>query len=428
MFRPRVAASSGIGLTRATGIYRDDATLTPTCDAPSVPEPVGLARIRVRGFRSIRDTIVRPGALCAFVGEANVGKSNVLEAVRALLDASAPPPEPRDSVDDGPIRIEARTASGARLRLDARPPVSLTVKREGAPDVLFLPASLRASRVVATSGDGPASRAAALFAHSATAADEGRTAPAVAFVRGLETACAEKLHGFVLLVEEPELYLRPQFQRYLYRLLRAFADLGNQVLYSTHSPAFLNVARLEELALTLREPGVGTVIYQPRRLPTTSDFRALSEFDAERSELFLARAALLVEGRTEQLVFPFVFQSLGHDVDREGISIVECGGKGNLPLFVRVCQAARIPYVVVHDRDAEAGREPIAGERVRNELIAEVAGRERTIVLEPDFEGVAGLRGQGHKPERARERFAAGAEVPDSLRRAAELALELAHR
>ena len=59
---------------------------------------------------------------------------------------------------------------------------------------------------------------------------------------------------------------------------------------------------------------------------------------------------LLVEGRTEKLTFPLVFQALGHDADREGISIVECGGKPNMPLFVRVCQSAQVPYVVVHER------------------------------------------------------------------------------
>jgi predicted ATP-dependent endonuclease of OLD family len=38
----------------------------------------------------------------------------------------------------------------------------------------------------------------------------------------------------LLLIEEPALYLRPQAQRYLYRLLREFAVGGNQTIYSTH--------------------------------------------------------------------------------------------------------------------------------------------------------------------------------------------------
>jgi hypothetical protein len=42
---------------------------------------------------------------------------------------------------------------------------------------------------------------------------------------------------------------------------------------------------------------------------------------------------VLVEGLTEKLVLPFVFSALGYDVDREAISIVECGGKPNIPLF-----------------------------------------------------------------------------------------------
>jgi hypothetical protein len=81
---------------------------------------------------------------------------------------------------------------------------------------------------------------------------------------------------------------------------------------------------------------VPPAIVQPGPLPADASFRALSEFDAERSELFLARAALLVEGQTEKLVFPFIFQALGHDADREAISIVECGGKPNMPLFARI--------------------------------------------------------------------------------------------
>jgi predicted ATP-dependent endonuclease of OLD family len=65
----------------------------------------------------------------------------------------------------------------------------------------------------------------------------------------------------------------------------------------------------------------------------------MTEFDAARSELFLGRAVVLVEGLAENHVLPFVFSALGHDVDREAIPIVECG------------RATGIPFVVVHDSD-----------------------------------------------------------------------------
>jgi hypothetical protein len=127
-------------------------------------------------------------------------------------------------------------------------------------------------------------------------------------------------------------------------------------------------------------------------------------------------------------VFPFVFRSLGHDPDREAISIVECGGKPNIPLFARICDAVRIPYVVVHDRDAPPGREPIQAERAVNAAIAAIASPELTIVLEPDFEAVAGLQGHSHKPEHAWRSFAGidRSRVPPPLVQAVERVLAFA--
>ncbi len=380
-----------------------------------------LASIRVRHFRSVGDASLEPGSLCALVGEANAGKSNLLGAVHTLLDRAARPLEPADMpAGDGEPELDGRLADGTEVSLGTAPPAT-------APPVLFLPAELRADDVVAPGARATeeAERVASLLRPQV--APHGRTLPAVGVVDAIRSCCAFGIQGVLLLIEEPELYLRPQAQRYLYRLLRTFAHGGNQVLYSTHSPAFLNVARLDELAVVERDATGLTTIRQPEPLPAGDDFRAQSEFDAERAELFLARAAILVEGRTEKLVFPFVFEALGHDADGEAISIVECGGKGNLPLFIEICQAVRVPYVVVHDRDAVAESEPIAAEAALNKLILSAAGADRVVVLEPDIEHVAGIRGRSHKPERAWRRFAdSQGDVPEPLERAVRLALALA--
>jgi len=407
-------------------------------DGASSGPRFGLVRLRVRGFRSALDASLEPGALCALVGEANAGKSNLLLAVRALLDPAGGRFAAEDAAPgaDGQIVIEG-TVAGADgpLTLTTRPPAPPQRSGPPGPAVAFLPGELRAAGVLAAGAEGPArpelERFVAVLAERlGPRADGSATGPAASLVAAIEDCGRLGIRGLVLLIEEPELYLRPQAQRYLYRLLRRFADAGNQVIYSTHSPSFLNVARLEELALVVRHGVSGTTVTHPQPITPDEDFRVLTEFDAERSELFLARAALLVEGQTEKLAFPFVFDALGHDLDREGISIIACGGKSNIPLFERVCRATGVPFLAVFDRDAPPGRRPAYSTRRLNALIVQLAGPAGFVMLAPDFEAAAGLISHRHKPEQAWRALQSlppdrlPAPLVDAVRRALALARE----
>src|SRR5262249_35148045 len=160
--------------------------------------------------------------MSALVGEASSGKSTVLTAIWTLLEAAAPPP----TIDDvrrgssGRIHIEAETERGAVIFLDANPPTTLNLNRARAPPLLFLPANLRSRSLVAPATGPGASDVAELFLppiadHHWTAADGG-----LQLVMGMERLLASNLRRFVLLIEEPELYLSPHAQRHLFRILR----------------------------------------------------------------------------------------------------------------------------------------------------------------------------------------------------------------
>jgi len=413
-------------------------------DAAS-PEPrpgLLLSKVRVRGFRTLIDTYFRPGLVSALVGQPGTGKSNLLAAIRAALDPKAAPLTHADTVREGGphIRIDVETAEGTGGSLEGEPPSTSLIKHGDLPPVLYLPASLRGGRIVDTRpGTLPQVELAwGLVDETIGARSDrgeslyppGTSEAAHGLVNAFETWVEAGLSGMVVLVEEPELFLAPQTQRYLYRTLRRLADEGNQILYSTHSPSFLNVARLDELVFTEHDPAVGTRLSQPDPLQADDEFRAYSEFDATRSELFLARAAILVEGQTERLALPFVFNALGYDPDAEMISIIECGGKPNIPLIARVATTAGVPVVVVHDRDAPKEKKPIQAERRLNQIIARVAGGNR-VELTPDFEGVAGLRGHAsRKPARAWHTFAdlKKQDVPPPLAAIVTKAVALARR
>jgi predicted ATP-dependent endonuclease of OLD family len=391
-----------------------------------------LRRVSIQGYRAARELEFAPGSVCALVGEASSGKSTVLTAIWTLLEAAAPPPTIEDvsrEAPNGRIHLEADIERGS-IFLDAKPPDTLNLNRAGAPPVLFLPANLRSRTMVApATGRGAAEVAELLRPPSAEhhwdAADGG-----LALVNGMEKLLASNLRHFVLLIEEPELYLSPHAQRHLSRVLRQLAQRGgNQILYSTHAPVFLSVDKLEELALVRHVRDHGTTLFQPEPLAEAEAFRVLSEFDSDRAELFLARCALLVEGRTEKLTFPLVFDALGIEADKEGILVLECGGKGNIPLFARICNACEVPYVVVHDRDAPHGARPVESERVVNRQIREVAGKRRTVVLTPDFEAVSGVKASGRaraKPHKAWRRYRGNGEVPEPLKLAVEKVLRAA--
>jgi predicted ATPase len=401
------------------------ASVSVLSSAPPESAPVPcLQKIRIAGFRTAEEVVFEPLPMCALIGEPGSGKSNLLTAVWTLLEPLAPPPASSDARSpDAAIWIEAELAHG-RAVFEATPSLGLRGRAGHPPPAIFLPASLRSTTLAA-----PATHAEA--ARTALRRELDRSSSAApALVESVAAWIELGVDGTVLLIEEPELFLRPQAQRYLYRLLRQFAAAGNQVLYSTHSAPFVNVARLEELVLVRRGDDGITRVSQPGPLPPSDSFRVLSEFDAERSELLLAKAVLLVEGMTEKLAFPFLFRALGHDADREGISVIECGGKPNLPFFIGLCNLTDIPYVVVHDRDARPGKQPIASERALNATIRELAGPERVVVLERDFEAVASLHGHSHKAEHALHAFAAmeAEDIPRPLADAVNLVVAAAHR
>ncbi len=375
-----------------------------------------LSEIRVVNFRSARRLVLRPGPVCAFIGEPGAGKSNLLFALRALLDPSFDLTTADVTAGQRAISIEATLADGRTVSLG---------DRTGGPPIIHFPVALRGGDLVSATVDLPAADAVHASIRDALAR---APAPRVALVRGLE-ACASGTSGVVFAIEEPELFLAPQAHRYLRRLIQRLAESGNQVFFTTHAPGLLSVAALDEVNLVARDELGVTTVERLRSIDADDAFRVLCEFDAERSELFLSRAVILVEGMTEKIILPFVFQALGRDPDREQISIVECGGKSNLPLFIEICRRARVPCVVVHDSDLRPGRDPVEAELELNALIRRRAGARRTVVLEPDFEGVAGFRGRAHKPERAWRRLARARpdDLPEPLVRAVELAIEAAH-
>jgi len=243
-----------------------------------------------------------------------------------------------------------------------------------------------------------------------------------------------KKEGAIFAIEEPEVFLHPQKARYFQTVLEGLSESGNQVFLTTHSPIFVQVHKPESVAVIRRSADQGTVACQAQVCDLTDSdrqaLRLLTEFDAERKELFFAKAVLLVEGATEKIALPLAFKAMGYDINRLGISVVEVGGKTKFPLFIKVLKALHIPYAVLADHDIRAVNGTIQ-ENVKKKLSENNAKHQRwnkdieraceidaLFWMKLNFESELGLpKEESEKIDKAMEMFSkvTKSEIPQSL-------------
>jgi CRISPR-associated exonuclease Cas4 len=121
----------------------------------------------------------------------------------------------------------------------------------------------------------------------------------------------------------------------------------------------------------------------------------------DRAEMFFADRVVFVEGPTEKAVLPFVAEKLS--IFNPDVTIVDCGGKRNLPLYITLANAFKLKYVVVHDEDPVPDPVPTDWDEARlreqknlaalnreiSELVDQKIGEVR--VIEDDFETAFGV-------------------------------------
>jgi CRISPR-associated exonuclease Cas4 len=212
-------------------------------------------------------------------------------------------------------------------------------------------------------------------------------------------------------IEEPELFLHPHAQRNLYRSLKKICSTSdNQVILCTHSTHFVDMNDYRSIAVIEKNAAAkGTVAKQCQTdLFAGSDAKSQRDrfhmsywINPDRAEVFFAKKVVLVEGETERACLPYLAEKL--ECDTAGITIVDCGGKHNLVLYIRILNAFGIPYCVVHDEDPLPASKPDSmtedlwnSKKRAHELnveIADIVNKKygRSVVMDPDFEGVAGI-------------------------------------
>ena len=154
----------------------------------------------------------------------------------------------------------------------------------------------------------------------------------------------------MLLFEEPENHLSHANLNRLIRLIAEGAE-GRKVVVSTHSSFVANTLGLQNLQL------IGSNAAGPKCLPlnrlddqTLDFFKKLPGYDTLR--LVLARAAILVEGPSDELIVQLAYRQKHNKLPiEEGIDVISVGS-GFLRFLVLACAIGK-PVLVLTDNDGD---------------------------------------------------------------------------
>lgn len=163
--------------------------------------------------------------------------------------------------------------------------------------------------------------------------------------------------GCILMIDEPEIALHPSAVRLaknqLYNLAK---DKGWQVLLTTHHPAFIDPAQDHTTIVRVDKNASGSKVFKSEIEKFDEDEKhtlaALLRFDGSFSEIFFSKEVIIVEGDTEYSVFQELFNLDGTPRNINERAVVRAGGKGTIPLILRILRHFKIPHGVLHDIDS----------------------------------------------------------------------------
>jgi predicted ATPase len=140
----------------------------------------------------------------------------------------------------------------------------------------------------------------------------------------LVVGIATKKDGSLIMIEEPELHLHATAQRRLFELIREMAK-RKQFFLTTHSTIFTGCDDRTNTYLVTKQEGATGI----SKIETTKELRITKDILGHRNiDFFGDECVVFIEGDSEETAFPIIAQSLGYDLCRKGIRLVNVKGVG----------------------------------------------------------------------------------------------------
>lgn len=178
----------------------------------------------------------------------------------------------------------------------------------------------------------------------------------VTFLKDFSSGTAKE---YIILYEEPELFLHPKVA---FKLRECLYDLASddspyQILCATHSPLMIDISKPHSsLIRVVKDENENTRTYQVGQEVFGGDedkkqrVQMINRFNPHVCESFYADKVILVEGDTEAIVYRALLKKY---YPNDEVFVLNTGSKFNIPFFQEILTAFHIEHYVIHDVDTE---------------------------------------------------------------------------
>ena len=212
---------------------------------------------------------------------------------------------------------------------------------------------------------------------------------------------SQRSDRYVLLFEEPEIYLHPSAQQTLFEALKVFS-VRNHLLISTHSPSFFGPSATDNF-IRLSKRSDPTISSKPFTVANRVDMDSIKEKDRfqlicyeNNNAAFFFDTVVLVEGDSDFVLFPHIARLLSPkwELAQASLRFARIGGKNSIRRYCEFFSTFDVSVVIITDLDILTnGFEQLDSDeeltKLHNQLIQAVDNEISTLVVaEPNTKQV----------------------------------------
>lgn len=158
----------------------------------------------------------------------------------------------------------------------------------------------------------------------------------------------------IIIIDEPELHLHPQWQRKLIELLKRLIDeLGLQLIIVTHSPHFIKTDTIKKVIRIYKNNQISQVLLpnaaQLSNTTTKDTFKILTASNNEK--IFFADKVILVEGDVDRIIYEGIIKKEQDEQNNKDIiEVIDVIGKTNFVRFEQFLDIWKITRFTLADQ------------------------------------------------------------------------------